>query len=133
MKFIARGGVVLRVRAGVAENALTQIGVRDSGRGLVNAALDKIFEAFHQVDGSPSQMHAGSGLGLAIVWQRAGAMGGAVRTRSAGPGGSCFRLDWPVVYYPVPRPRASAEVWVASASPGHAAALAAALRARLNG
>jgi signal transduction histidine kinase len=44
-----------------------RIAVRDTGRGIPKAALDRIFEPYFQVDGSPVREHGGAGIGLSVV------------------------------------------------------------------
>ncbi|MGE0705628.1 MAG: ATP-binding protein [Vicinamibacterales bacterium] len=67
--------------------------VRDSGRGLEPADLERVFERFVQV-GKTS--HGGLGLGLALVKALAELHGGSVDARSEGAGrGAEFRLRLP--------------------------------------
>jgi signal transduction histidine kinase/HD-GYP domain-containing protein (c-di-GMP phosphodiesterase class II) len=64
IKFTPEGGrvtVVLEEEASAA-----RIVVQDTGRGIPEDQLEKIFERFHQVDASDTREHGGSGLGLAI-------------------------------------------------------------------
>lgn len=48
------------------EASAARIVVQDTGRGIPEDQLEKIFERFHQVDASDTREHGGSGLGLAI-------------------------------------------------------------------
>ncbi len=64
IKFTPEGGrvtVVLEEEASAA-----RIVVQDTGKGIPEDQLEKIFERFHQVDASDTREHGGSGLGLAI-------------------------------------------------------------------
>jgi hypothetical protein len=64
IKFTPPGGrvtVILEEEASAA-----RIVVQDTGRGIPEDQLEKIFERFHQVDASDTREHGGSGLGLAI-------------------------------------------------------------------
>jgi len=64
IKFTPDGGsitVTLEQEASAA-----RIVVQDTGRGIPEDQLEKIFERFHQVDTSSTREHGGSGLGLAI-------------------------------------------------------------------
>ncbi len=77
-KFAPRGGHVgVRVRA--LQSGHFELYVADSGPGVPADQIDKIFEAFFQVDGSPTRQFGGVGLGLALVRRVAQAMGGDVR------------------------------------------------------
>src|SRR5690606_5410382 len=59
-----------------------RISVHDSGIGIPAAHLDRVFEAFHQVDASPTREHGGAGLGLAVVRRFVEARGGEVWAES---------------------------------------------------
>jgi signal transduction histidine kinase len=53
--------------------------VADSGPGVPEGQIEKIFEPFFQVDGSATRQFGGVGLGLALVRKIAQALGGDVR------------------------------------------------------
>ncbi len=64
IKFTPEGG---RVTVTLEEEAAAaRIVVQDTGMGIPEDQLEKIFERFHQVDASDTREHGGSGLGLAI-------------------------------------------------------------------
>jgi signal transduction histidine kinase/HD-GYP domain-containing protein (c-di-GMP phosphodiesterase class II) len=64
IKFTPEGG---RVTVTLEEEAsAARIVVQDTGQGIPEDQLEKIFERFHQVDASDTREHGGSGLGLAI-------------------------------------------------------------------
>jgi signal transduction histidine kinase/response regulator RpfG family c-di-GMP phosphodiesterase len=64
VKFTPNGG---RVTVQLEEEAsAARIVVQDTGKGIPEDQLEKIFERFHQVDTSNTREHGGSGLGLAI-------------------------------------------------------------------
>jgi len=64
IKFSPEGGKVVVSLDEEASSA--RITVQDSGRGIPEDQLEKVFERFHQVDASDTREHGGSGLGLAI-------------------------------------------------------------------
>ncbi|MBI2788554.1 MAG: PAS domain-containing protein [Elusimicrobia bacterium] len=64
--------------------------VRDTGVGIPEADLTRIFERFYRVDKSRSREAGGTGLGLAIVKHLVEAQGGRVWVESRQPGGSAF-------------------------------------------
>ncbi|MDD3643231.1 MAG: ATP-binding protein [Candidatus Krumholzibacteria bacterium] len=65
IKFTPRGGTVTVSLE--QEASAARIVVQDTGKGIPEEQLEKIFERFHQVDASDTREHGGSGLGLAIV------------------------------------------------------------------
>jgi PAS domain S-box-containing protein len=71
--------------------------VRDTGVGLAEADLARIFDLFTQAEGRPCDGPAGLGIGLALVKGLAEAHGGSVSVRSAGRGqGSEFTVRLPI-------------------------------------
>ena len=64
-----------------------QIVVQDSGPGLADAELEKVFEPFYRVESSRNRDTGGSGLGLAIVRQIARSHGGEVTLSNRPEGG----------------------------------------------
>ena len=95
IKFTPSGGSVdVRVRNLDAEGCFA-IDVRDTGVGIAQSDLSRIFERFAQV-GDPRIGHSsGSGLGLAVVSELVEAMGGAVSVKSSVGRGSTFTVTLP--------------------------------------
>jgi PAS domain S-box-containing protein len=95
IKFTPEGGDV-RVSVEHGESGIDLI-VSDSGQGIPEEFLPRLFEPFQQADASTTRRHEGLGLGLAIVRTLTEAHGGAVRAESAGLGrGSMFHVHLPV-------------------------------------
>ncbi len=66
--------------------------VEDSGIGIPEEAMERIFDAFYQVDGSSTRAHQGAGLGLSIVKRLVDAMGGCIEVHSAPGEGTRFHV-----------------------------------------
>jgi signal transduction histidine kinase/CheY-like chemotaxis protein len=101
VKFTARGGVEIEVMASVPDDAdqLT-IQVRDSGSGMDDAALQRLFTPYAQLDPSVPRRYGGSGLGLAICRELATLMGGTIQAASEPARGSRFTLTLPMPRVP---------------------------------
>ncbi len=77
-KFTPRGGHVgVRVRA--LSTGHYELYVADSGPGIPAEQIERIFEPFFQVDGSPTRQFGGAGVGLALARRVAQALGGDIR------------------------------------------------------
>lgn len=74
--------------------------VEDTGRGIPEAMIDKIFEPFVQVDSSFSKEFGGTGLGLSICSQLAKLMHGTISVQSTPGLGSTFSLKIPLKHVP---------------------------------
>jgi two-component system, OmpR family, phosphate regulon sensor histidine kinase PhoR len=94
VKYNREGGEVrLRVARGEAGGVLIE--VADTGIGIPQAALPRIFERFYRVDKGRARGEGGTGLGLAIVKHVAQAHGGRVEVESRHRHGSTFRVVLP--------------------------------------
>ncbi len=69
--------------------------VRDTGIGIPTDQLDKIFDAFYQVDGSSTREYGGAGLGLAIAKSLVEAHHGVLRVESVVSKGTLFSVTIP--------------------------------------
>jgi signal transduction histidine kinase len=95
IKFTPEGGsVAIAARRGAAGGV--EISVTDTGIGIPEAELGRVFEEFHQVDGSASRVYGGAGVGLAVVRTLSKMLGGEVRVESAVGKGSTFTLRVPI-------------------------------------
>ena len=94
------GGRV-RVAAETARPSRARVTVADSGEGIAEDDLPRVFERFYRVDPSRSRATGGAGLGLTIAKQLVEAHGGAIRAESAPGRGSRFVFELPVAAAPV--------------------------------
>lgn len=69
--------------------------VEDTGVGIPEEDLDKIFNRFYRVDKARSRAAGGTGLGLSIVRDMARQHGGVVSVQRREPEGSCFVVRFP--------------------------------------
>jgi signal transduction histidine kinase/DNA-binding response OmpR family regulator len=91
-KFTNEGSVTIRVTLdGETDGRPTlRFEVADTGIGIPDDRLDRLFKPFSQVDASTTRRYGGTGLGLTISKQLAGRMGGGIGVRSRPGRGSTF-------------------------------------------
>ena len=82
------------------ENTDFVLAVRDSGVGIPQESLNRIFERFYRVDKGRSRKQGGTGLGLAIVKHVVNYYHGTVRVESEIGKGSTFTVRLPVAVQP---------------------------------
>jgi len=71
--------------------------VRDTGIGMTSEQAERVFDAFHQVDGSTTRQAGGTGLGLTISRRLCQLLGGDIFVASEPGRGSQFTIDLPLV------------------------------------
>ena len=74
---------------------LVVLTVEDTGVGIPETDLPKIFDRFYRVDKARSRAAGGTGLGLSIVRDTARQHGGTVEVRRRTPEGTCFEVTFP--------------------------------------
>ena len=92
VKFTEKGEIVVGVelREKSAEQATIEISVRDTGIGMTEEQMGKLFKSFSQADTSTTRKYGGTGLGLAISKQLVEMMGGEIDVASQPGIGSVF-------------------------------------------
>ncbi|MCK6488703.1 MAG: ATP-binding protein [Planctomycetes bacterium] len=93
VKFTERGSVTLRLGW---QGGMLSAAVEDTGVGIAESDLQRLFRPFSQVDESLTRRHQGAGLGLAICRQLAELMGGRLTVTSRLGRGSIFSLVVPL-------------------------------------
>ena len=88
-KFTAAGYVHLDIKYDQRSNQLF-FSVLDSGIGLTETQIDKIFDSFTQADVTTTKNYGGTGLGLSISKQLSQKLGGDISVTSEIDSGSCF-------------------------------------------
>jgi HD-GYP domain-containing protein (c-di-GMP phosphodiesterase class II) len=94
IKFTPEGGLVTIVLE--EEASAARIVVQDTGKGIPEDQLEKIFERFHQVDASDTREHGGSGLGLAICKNIAEWHDGSIWVENVKEAGAKFTVMIPM-------------------------------------
>ncbi|MCL5291873.1 MAG: ATP-binding protein [Actinobacteria bacterium] len=92
VKYTAKGSV----RVGVLKDgSKVVLSVRDTGPGIAEADLPRIFERFYRVDKDRSRATGGTGLGLSIAKHIAENHSARIRVVSSQDSGSIFRVEFP--------------------------------------
>ena len=91
IKFTEKGGINVKVSY-VNESNTLSINVVDTGIGLSQEQINKIFNPFTQADASTTRQYGGTGLGLHLSKELANKLGGNITVESTENIGSCFSL-----------------------------------------
>ena len=96
-KFTEKGTITLKItREGAADSGGAVFEVLDSGIGMSDSQLDRVFEPFRQADATTTKKYGGTGLGLTISQRFCHMMGGAIRAASEEGVGTRFEVTLPV-------------------------------------
>ncbi|HSF49031.1 MAG TPA: response regulator, partial [Burkholderiales bacterium] len=92
VKFTEHGEIVVKVRVleEGEDSQLISFSVRDTGIGMTQEQVGRLFQAFEQADVSTTRKYGGTGLGLAISKRLAELMGGDIEVTSEPGKGSTF-------------------------------------------
>jgi signal transduction histidine kinase/CheY-like chemotaxis protein len=92
VKFTARGRISVEVVPAHVDDEVVELEFRvsDTGDGISEEHIERIFEAFSQADASSTRRYGGTGLGLSISKRLVELMGGRIWAESRPGLGSCF-------------------------------------------
>jgi PAS domain S-box-containing protein len=97
VKFTEQGQITLRITRGPADNTAHTIqlvfAVQDSGSGMDQETLAKLYHPFVQADSSTTGLPGGTGLGLSICKRLVEMMGGEMSVQSSPGNGSTFTFS----------------------------------------
>lgn len=94
-KFTHEGTILLLAQRDCAAGSLSFV-VQDSGEGIPEEMMSKIFQPFVQADSSFTRVHGGSGLGLAISSRFCQMLGGTIEVESQLGTGTTFFVTLPI-------------------------------------
>lgn len=100
IKYTEKGEIELSISClpdGGADSSRISFAVRDTGIGIREKDLGRIFEAFYMAENVDRRKYPGSGLGLSIVKRLAELLGGDIRVESEWGKGSTFRVALPLI------------------------------------
>jgi signal transduction histidine kinase len=91
-KFTFQGEIAVALRW---RGDRVELQVRDTGTGIPEHELPRVFERFHRVEGARGRSYEGSGIGLALVQEIAGLHAGSVDVESVVSQGTTFTVSIP--------------------------------------
>jgi signal transduction histidine kinase/DNA-binding response OmpR family regulator len=103
-KFTFEGEIAVSLRPSWSGRSV-ELTVRDTGTGIPEHELPRLFERFHRVEGARGRSFEGSGIGLALVQELVKLHGGSIRVESKVGRGSTFTVSIPfgTVHLPAER------------------------------
>ena len=103
VKFTARGGTIrLKIQQFEKRNGATTLRfvVSDTGIGMTEEFLERLFLPFEQADSLTSQKYGGTGLGMAITQNLVELLSGSIHVKSKPGEGTTFTVKIPLSYIP---------------------------------
>jgi len=92
LKFTFDGSVSVAVRA---EDGRAVVTVADTGTGIPDQEMPRLFERFHRIENTRSRSNEGSGIGLALVQELVQLHGGTITAASTAGAGTTFSIRLP--------------------------------------
>ena len=105
-KFTLRGAVKVALRE---HEGMARLSVRDTGSGIAEAELARVFERFHRVESVSGRSLEGSGIGLALIQELVWLHGGSITAQSIVGQGTEFVVNIPLGKAHLPADRIVAE------------------------
>ncbi len=102
LKFTPPGGSILVHWR--EEGEFVRISVEDTGPGIPEEALGRIFDRFVQADDSASRKHGGTGIGLSLAKEITELHGGTIRAANRPAGGAVFSFTLPLAEREIAEP-----------------------------
>jgi signal transduction histidine kinase/DNA-binding response OmpR family regulator len=104
-KFTSKGKIQLTAIFSYKPDQLSIV-VSDTGRGISEENIPKVFERFYQINEDEADL-GGTGIGLALTKELVTLMGGTIQVESQLGKGSCFRIELPMVVMDLPEDASS--------------------------
>jgi PAS domain S-box-containing protein len=92
LKFTLEGDITIALRS---DGATVELRVSDTGVGIAEAELPRMFQRFHRVRHTRARTHEGTGIGLALVHELVRLHGGSVSVASVEGDGTTFTVSVP--------------------------------------
>jgi PAS domain S-box-containing protein/putative nucleotidyltransferase with HDIG domain len=92
-KFTHKGSIIVSTRS---ENGKAVLRVQDTGIGIPENELPKLFERFYRVENSHGRSYEGTGIGLSLVQELVKLQGGSIEVTSKEGEGTTFRVSMPL-------------------------------------
>ena len=91
------------------KGTMVELSVKDTGVGIPEEELPRMFERFHRVEGTKGRTYEGTGIGLSLVQELVKLLNGTIRIESTMGKGSTFTVALPVGTAHLPMERITAE------------------------
>ncbi len=110
-KFTLSGSIAVRLNAA---GDRFELAVEDTGTGIPEKELPRLFDRFHRVEGARGRTHEGTGIGLAFVQELVKLLGGSIRVASVFGKGTQFIVSIPQGRAHLPQERVASAPIVSS-------------------
>ncbi len=107
-KYTLHGGIRVSLRA--ADDGQAAFSVSDTGVGIPNDELPRIFDRFHRIEGQPGRTMEGTGIGLALVHELVRLHGGQIGVQSEPGSGTTVTIRLPFGHAHLPQEQVSTDL-----------------------